>query len=55
MKSLIGNDDKDELRMRHSITTKTLEELCQKESGILKNNPGGIRSEMANTTVNDIF
>lgn len=45
----------DRLGKRHSITTKTLEELRQKESGILKNNLDGIRSEAANTTVNDIF
>ena len=45
----------DRLGKRHSITTKTLEELRQKEAGILKNNLDGIRSEAANTTVNDIF
>lgn len=45
----------DRLGKRHSITTKTLEELRQKESGILKNNLDGIRSEAANTTINDIF
>ena len=45
----------DRLGKRYSITTKILEELRQRESGILKNNLDGIRSEAANTTVNDIF
>ena len=45
----------DRFGKRHSITTKTLEELRQKESGILKNNLDGIRSEAVSTTVNDIF
>ena len=40
---------------RHSVNAKTLEELREKEEGILKNSIDGIRSDVKNATVNDVY
>lgn len=41
--------------VRHSVNAKTLEELREKEDEILKNSLDGIRSDVANATVNDVY
>ena len=40
---------------RHSITARTLEELREKEEGIIKDIVDGIRAENKNVTLDDMF
>lgn len=40
---------------RHSVTARTLEELREKEEGIIKDTADGIRAENKNVTLDDMF
>lgn len=46
---------RDKLGKRHSVYSKSLAELRKKESEILKNSLDGIRTNLGNVTLNDIY
>ena len=46
---------RDKLGKRHSVYSKSLNELRQKESEILKNSFDGIRTDIGNMTLNDLY
>ncbi len=46
---------RDKLGKRHSVYSRSLNELRQKESEILKNSFDGIRTDMGNMTLNDLY